>query len=337
MFSVLSAGTALTSLSRLRFTLRVCSGAGVGIILLSRVKPFPIKEGSKPTQASLGRSGVELKHSSFGCTSPSSQELKKDMGLPMDAGSNFASIWVHFVAETWRREKQRKQEGKPAVDIDYFRRIWADRDCCRPEDLESDGGSGARIWAHAWKDLSPKQAFTEIYGPDTSGDFVVVERASNYLRLLQYVEERHGSLDPTMFRQFRVWWFEKILCFLQSQARLAPSCAGGQKETRYPRMTYLIIADIPIDMSMLRYFYKTFEIFKTLALLGDHYPGIAKATVFYGSGRVITMGLNTIKTFTSCRNLLYINSLMQLKHLTAFDSLPSDIGGGCSKPMHIVM
>merc|ERR1712130_194716 len=124
--------------------------------------------------------------------------------------------------------------------------------------------------------MSNDRSFAEIYGPDGNGDYMVVERASNFVTMITHMKDFLGAHDAKSFHEFRVWWYEEILHFLQH--RNPTECVEQIHEpdltNPYPQYKYILVFDISAGWSMLNWFYQTFEFWKAIVLLGDKYPGI---------------------------------------------------------------
>lgn len=227
------------------------------------------------------------------------------------------------------------------MGIEYFRGCWERREAGCWDD-------GAPEAAHQWRQVvrsALSGPFSEVYGPDARGDFVVVERASNFMAVFRHPSAK--GLDVPSWRAFRTHCFyEEILWFVQSRA--ASMCSEPGKQCCLPRVWYVLEVDVSMDFSVLRMFYATFGFWKAIALLGDEYPGLALGTIFYGGDRIFRTALGACLKFSTSRDIHVVNSSARLARILnsevpeaevsiGHDSLgflPGPLGGKCQAPVH---
>lgn len=283
-----------------------------------------------------------------GCQCASSLELKQDLGLPAEAGAQFTAIWLHNAAISWKGEKERLNSGKAAVGLEYYQRVWDQRQSSGVDTwlVEEKLPHEVLEW-HRVVFESVEGSFAEIYGPDGNGDYIVVERASKFLQVFQRMKTEPKLFEERLhvpsFRSFRVWWYEAILAFCQSQA--VSMCGAGDEcrstECQFPRILYILHVDVAMDLTTLRNFYRTFEYWKTIAVLGDNYPGVSTGTVFFTDSRIFRTALKAVKTFSTSRDIHVLNSREELQQACKLsfrdEYLPPFLGGDCDAPAHIIL
>jgi len=211
---------------------------------------------------------------------------------------------------------------------------------------------GVERWLDACK-RSVTGNFAEVYGPDENGNFVVIEKASNFFSMLRLRRDEDGTLDGQALEDFkllRVWWYEEISRFLHDtaleQAGARPDKAAERKKAGcecpgpFPQVIYICHMDNTGGWGDYRDWYSTFEYWKYIGLLGDEYGGMSYGTVFYEAGFLHRKGLDLVKIFSTSRDLHAISTPEELRALIPRSDgrfLPRWMGGEKDRCTHAIM
>lgn len=291
------------------------------------------------------------------CQCEGARRLRADLGLDERAGSEFVSIWLHGLGESWLREQERAQKGLPSVQLDYYRNVWrwrelsgldgTDADSQRDLATSSEGrrklGYPATVapdvdlmdatqWARLghWRKLGTRRLqdrpITQVYGPTEHGKYFVVERLSDIQAVMEGVARGEAQVDLEGFVLARTLWYEKILHQIQRETA-TPSCHHGSEGAEYPQFIYVMDMDCQLSLGV---FWSTYRYWAAVVQLSELYNGVCDRTVLLHAGTAIRVAFAAVERFTTSDRLRILSDAQAMIDCGIAPSraaIPTCIGG----------